>query len=62
MFEIETRKPNDSLLSEWTSEVGDENQFATRQDAWEMIGDLKKLDEEWETAEYRVVNTSSSKY
>jgi hypothetical protein len=62
MFEIETRKPNDSLLSEWTSEIGDANQFATRQDAWEMIGDLKKLDEEWETAEYRVVNTSSSKY
>ena len=62
MFEIEIRNLASTYGSEWTTEVGDANQFATRQDAWEMIGDLKKLDEEWETAEYRVVNTSSSKY
>jgi len=62
MFEIETRKPNDSLLSEWTSEIGDAHQFATREDAWKMVFQLKELDEEWATAEYRIVNASSSKY
>jgi hypothetical protein len=55
MFQIETRKPDDKLLSEWTSDIGDANKFATQQDAWTQIGELKKLGDEWASAEYRVV-------
>jgi hypothetical protein len=54
MFEIETRNPEDKLLSEWTSGIGEAHKFVTQQDAWKMIGELKKLDDEWASAEYRV--------
>jgi hypothetical protein len=53
LFEVQTRKFDNSLLSEW--EPVDSGEFTTEAEAIEGIEEMKKLDEEWASAEYRVV-------
>tara|TARA_R100000306_G_C4292982_1_gene101112 strand:- start:21 stop:377 length:357 start_codon:yes stop_codon:yes gene_type:complete len=51
VYEIQTC----GRYSEWTNDIGDDNEFATTADALAMIKELKTLGEDWAAAEYRVV-------
>jgi len=59
MFEIQTRNLENSLCSDWSPEIGDGNGFDSSDKAWEMIEELKLLDDNWESADWRVVEIES---
>mgnify|MGYP005833024159 FL=1 len=54
MFEIQSKGDDGNWSVDY---VGEQNvaSFATEEDANDMIAELKKLGEEWEDGEYRVV-------
>ena len=55
LFEVQTRKPDNSLLSEW--EPVENGEFVTEDEAINSIKELVQLDideHEWATADYRV--------
>jgi len=54
-YAIETRNPNETgALADWHS-AGDDNSFATQEEAEAAIVTLKTLGPDWAEAEYRIV-------
>lgn len=62
IYEIQTRNRKNRLLSEWSAEslFRDGNEFATLDEAWAAVEDLKTLGEEWLDCDYRVVEIARS--
>ena len=60
-YTIETRPADSDDDRDWTTDgIGDANVFDSPDSAWDTIGELQRMGDDWARAQYRVVDSDGA--